>query len=247
MKKRIKQLLGLPLTRLHPDWTALSTIGPIYQPHTILDVGSNHGWFFHCWKDWCPEARIHAFEPRVEAAQKAIELYGDDSELTVNQVAVGDKLGEAEFNVLEGSKVASSFLEHDQKTWDAVAFKTGEITSRRVPIVTIDDYCSEQGIDSVYLMKIDVQGFEMNVLRGAEKSLSFIDHIFVESGIQSLYHDAPNFTDVFRFMKDHDYHLMGMRTWHRGNHVLMETDMLFRRNALAPPVDESVDRITESV
>ena len=101
VKKRIKQLLGLPLTSLHPDWAALSAIGPFYQPHTILDIGSNHGWFSHCWKDWCPEARIHAFELRVEAAQKTIELYGDDPELTVNQVAVGDKLGEAEFNVLE--------------------------------------------------------------------------------------------------------------------------------------------------
>jgi len=247
VKRQLKQFLEIPQTRLHPSWAALSPIGPIYQPHTILDVGSNYGWFFHCWKDWCPEARIHAFEPRVEAAQKSIELYGNDTELTVNQLAVGDKPGQAEFNVFEGSKVASSFLKHDQKTWDAVAFGTGEVTTRQVSVITIDDYCSGHGIDSIYLMKIDVQGFEMNVLHGAEKSLSFIDHVFVESGIQSLYQEAPNFTDVFRFMKNHDYHLMGMRTWHRGNHVLMETDMLFRRNTLAPPVDENIKRVTDSV
>ena len=246
IKNNLKILLGLPLTHLHPHWTALSSIGPLYRPHTILDVGSHHGWFFHCWKDWCPEARIHAFEPRVESARKSMELYGDDPELTVNMVAVGETPGQAEFHVLEDSRVSSSFLQHNQKTWDAVGYKTGEVTTRQVPVITIDGYCAQQSIDSVYLMKIDVQGYEMNVLRGTEKSLCFIDHIFVEAGIQPLYHDAPDFTDVYRFMKAHDFHLMGMRTWHRGNHVLMETDMLFRRNELAPPVDETIDRITEN-
>jgi len=246
-KSRIKKVMGMPMTHLHSDWAALSPIGPVYKPHTILDVGSNHGWFFHCWKDWCPDARIHAFEPRFEAAKKSIELYGDDPELTVNQVAIGDQISEAEFNVLEGSKVSSSFLKHNQKTWDAIAFETGDVTTRKVNVISIDDYCFGQSIDSVYLMKIDVQGFEMNVLRGAEKSLPFIDHVFVESGIQPLYLDAPDFTDIFCFMKAHDFHLMGMRAWHRGNHVLMETDMLFRRNGLEPPVGESIERITKSI
>jgi hypothetical protein len=38
---------------------------------------------------------------------------------------------------------------------------------------------------------------------------------------------------------------MGLRTWHRGNHVLMETDMLFRRNGLETGIDESVVKVTE--
>jgi len=43
---------------------------------------------------------------------------------------------------------------------------------------------------------------------------------------------------VHEFMTEQGFHLMDLRAWHRGNRVLMETDMLFRRNELAPTVDE---------
>lgn len=247
LKIHIKKNIGSPLTRLNENWSILQPIGPIFYNHAILDVGSHHGWFFHCWKDWCPDAEIHAFEPRKEAADVSLKLYGDDPTLVVNNVAVGEEEGEAEFQVLEGSKVSSSFLEHNQETWETVGFGTGEISRRTVPIITVDAYCAEHEIDSVYLMKIDVQGFEEKVLRGAKKTLPKIDHIFVESAIQPLYKDAPDFTDIYRFLHARGFHLMAMRAWHRGNHVLMETDMLFRRNDLAPPVDENIERVTESV
>jgi len=81
------------------------------------------------------------------------------------------------------------------------------------------------------------QGYELRALKGAIKTLKVTDYVFVESAIKPLYKDAASFTQVHEFMVAQGFHLMNFRAWHRGNNVLMETDMLFRRNELAPEVD----------
>jgi hypothetical protein len=129
--------------------------------------------------------------------------------------------------------------------WSEVKYRTGEILQTSVPVATLDDYIRREALDKIYLLKIDVQGYEMHVLRGTQQGLPRIDHIFVESAVRPLYRGAARFTEVFDFLAANGFHLIGMQGWHRGNHALIEVDMLFRRNELMPAVDESVVRITE--
>ena len=247
LKRRLKRQLGLPETRLHSDWAILAVIGPLTNQHVILDVGAHHGWFFHCWQDWCPAAEVHAFEPHPKSFEIAHQLFGKDARVRLNKAGVGSSLGELTFNVFSDSDVSSSFLTPEVQAWETLRYKTGSLSHITVPVTTLDAYVREHHLGRIYLVKIDVQGYEMHVLRGAEQSLSNIDHIFVEVGIERLYEGAPRFTEVFEFLTARGFHLMTMRAWHRGNHVLMETDMLFRRNELAPPVDESVVKVMEQV
>lgn len=245
VKAPVKAALGLPQTRLHQDWRILQPIGPVASPHVVLDVGAHAGWFFHCWQDWCPSAQVHAFEPYPESFEKMAALYGQDARVTLNRLGVGDACGSLSLQVMAESKVSNSFLSHRAQAWEEVRFRTGAISQLEVPVTTLDAYCAERSIARVYLLKIDVQGFELKVLEGARGTLPRTDHILVESAIRPLYHDAATFTQVVTFLQGHGFHLMALRAWHRGNHVLMETDMLFRRDELAPPVDISIDRATE--
>lgn len=247
LKTRIKRSLGIPLTRLHSDWSMLDAIGPVQCEHVVLDVGAHHGWFFHCWLDWCPSARVIAFEPFAESFETMQQLYGSGPRVKLTHAGVGSAVGMMQLNVLNDSKVSNSFLQPAEKAWRDIAYEHGEVSSVTVPVTTIDEVFKEEKLNNVYLVKIDVQGYEIEVLKGAEQSLSRIDHIFVESGIQRLYEGAPRFNDVFEFLTARDFHLMAMRTWHRGNRVLVETDMLFRRNDLASPVDPDVVRVYERV
>ena len=241
-RTRLKKALGLPSTRLHPDWEVLRSIGPCESPHLVLDVGAHHGWFFHCWLDWCPQAQVVAFEPTAESFRRANELYGSDPRVRLFQLGIGAQTGELSFNILADSQVSNSFLPPRQAVWEAIEYNTGAISQRRVPISTLDDFCAEQKIAGAYLLKIDVQGYELEVLKGAIGILPHVDHVFVEAGIQRLYEGAPSFAEVCLFMDAQGFHLMHLRTWHRGNRVLVETDLLFRRNDLAPPIDRDRDR-----
>jgi FkbM family methyltransferase len=247
VKAHIKRMIGRPMTRLHTEWKILEAMGPTPTPHVILDIGAHNGWFFHCWQDWCPAAEVHAFEPYPESFEAMRHLYGADPRVTLNQIGVGARPGELSFNVFGASKVSNSFLAPVEEAWNTLHYDTGSISKILVPITTIDDYIGSKKMNTIRLAKIDVQGYELQVLEGARNSLSQIDHILIEAGIERLYEGAPRFSDVFEFLQDHGFHLMSMRAWHRGNHVLMETDMLFRRNGLAPPVDDSVIKVMESV
>ena len=241
LKKAIKRRLGMPMTRLHRDWKILEPIGPVERPHVVFDVGAHEGWFFHCWKDWCPSAEIHAFEPAAEAFERSRALYGGDPSIVFNNAGVGRERGKLELKVMEDSAVSNSFLPHVAEAWKEIDYATGAISKRVVDVIALDDYARD--IPSIYLVKIDVQGFELEVLEGAKETLRKTDHVFVEAAIRPLYEGAPRFTDVFAFLEARGFHLMAMRAWHRGNHVLVETDMLFRRNELMPEVDRSVDKI----
>ena len=245
LKRRVKQALGLPTTRLHPDWSILRPIGPVDTPHVVVDVGAHGGWFFHCWQDWCPAAQVHAFEPYPPSFANMQAEYGSDSRVTLNRTAIGASAGELPLNVLSESLVSNSLLAPRAQAWEEVRYRTGEIRQVSVPVTTLDAYCGQHGIDRVYLLKIDVQGYELEVLRGAQAVLAGTDHVLVESAIRPLYENAATFSKVTEFMQAAGFHLMALRAWHRGNHVLMETDMLFRRDGLAPPVDERVVRVVE--
>ena len=242
IKNPLKKVLGLPPTRLNPDWEILRPIGPQESPHLVLDVGAHHGWFFHCWLDWCPQAQVVAFEPTAESFQRASELYSADPRVCLFQLGIGAQTGELSFNILADSQVSNSFLPPRQTAWDAIEYATGAISQRRVPVTTLDDFCAEQKIAGAYLLKIDVQGYELEVLKGASGILPRIDHVFVEAGIHRLYEGAPSFAEVCLFMESQGFHLMHLRAWHRGNRVLVETDLLFRRNDLAPPINPERDR-----
>ena len=247
VKTPLKRWLGLPATRLHADWSVLAPIGPVESEHVVVDVGSHVGWFLHCWKDWCPTASIHAFEPASEAHSKSVNLYGSDPSIVFNAVGVGSQSGVLDLKVCGDSTPSNSFLEPAKDGWDAIGYRTGPITRRSVPVVTLDEYCAQTRLQSIYLMKIDVQGFELEVLKGAVKTLRHTDYLFVESAIQRLYVDAATFTTVHDYLVGRGFHLMALRAWHRGNRVLVETDMLFRRNDLAPVFDPRVDKVSEEL
>lgn len=242
IKTRLKKRLGLPVTTLHADWRILAPIGPVFERHVLIDAGSHHGWFFHCWKNWCPGAVVHAFDAEPSAAARSLELYGADPDVHVVAMGLGRSRSEETFHVFEGSRVSSSFLKPEQKTWDEVDYQTGPLTERKVPVIALDDYAREQGLEEVYLLKIDVQGFEGEVLAGAEELLRRTRYVFVEAAIRPLYQGAPRFTAVFDYLDAQGFHLIAMRAWHRGNLTLVESDMLFRRNDLMPPIDPAIDR-----
>src|SRR5947207_12820694 len=115
-KRAIKSRLGMPMTRLHSDWKILEAIGPVERPHVVIDAGAHEGWFFHCWKDWCPQAEIHAFEPAIEAFERAKSLYRSDPALHIINAGPASARATLELHVLEPSRVSDSSLQRVEPT-----------------------------------------------------------------------------------------------------------------------------------
>jgi len=237
LKQAVKIVLGLPPARIHPDWQILAELGPLDYEHIVLDLGARNGWFFSSWQKFSPLARIYAFEPDKTAFNFLQNKYSDDPMIHLCHKGIGADESLQRFYHLAGSQVSSSFLKPDQKTWNDIKYQTGKIEEREIAVTTLDKYCDEHQIGDIYLIKIDIQGYEMQALKGANKTLKSTSYLMIESAIVPLYHDSASFTEVHDYMVTQGFHMMDFRAWHRGNKRLIEADMLFRRNDLAPEID----------
>lgn len=133
---------------------------------TILDIGANTGLFSLVAKAVNPEAMVHAFEPIERIAQMLQEnCEHNQFEVAVHTVAVSDTDGEAVIYDLPLSHHYVASL-HQQEAAHHYGRPSSELVQRRVPTVTLATFIQQQQITQVDLMKIDVEGHEVQVLAG---------------------------------------------------------------------------------
>lgn len=124
----------------------------------VLDVGANVGYYSLLAASRVgAEGKVIAFEPSPYCQRKFEETIRTNSisQIAVEGIALGDQSGSMEL-----------IVEHERLHSPSFLARHGDI-SYMVPVVTLDSWMKTSGIDHVDLAKIDVEGFEPNVIRGA--------------------------------------------------------------------------------
>lgn len=137
-------------------------------PHwkVALDLGANLGDWALTVNNLSPGCRVHCFEPSPRTVRTLrANLAGRDN-LVVHHLGVGDREGMLAFHDYGDGSVASSFLSREGSTGE----RAEQVVD--VPISTLDAFLDAQGVGSVDYAKIDTEGYEMPILRGAQRSLS---------------------------------------------------------------------------
>jgi FkbM family methyltransferase len=138
------------------------------KPLVIFDVGANRG-------DYVQLAlvqfanqplMIHAFEPSAAAFAELSRRWAARNEVVLSNTALGSEAGERTLYCdVAGSELGSLYqrlIEHHDL----------HLTSRElVRVETLDGYCAAHGIERIHLLKLDVEGHELEVLRGAGRML----------------------------------------------------------------------------
>lgn len=218
------------LARTRKNFPALEHVDLPRRP-VVIDVGAHAGYFSECVFAYRPHAKILAFEPLSGPCEEMRRrLSGYDA--TIESVALGRATRTAELDVRRFAE-ASSFLTNGRVIRDGVYdldFSTEEVVS--VSMVTLDDY--RPCFDRIDLIKLDVQGYEIEVLEGAAATIKRAVWVYAEAAFQELYVGAPLVDDLYRWMTAHNFELVEMTAFKAdsGGHLL-EADMLFR-NAPRP-------------
>ncbi len=162
-------LLGIPFTgSFEPGETEL--LSSILRPSdTVVDVGANFGWYTTLFSRRVgPGGMVHAFEPvppTFRELERNVRLNGSPANVRLNPVALGEKDGLLELHVPTriwlGPAFASAVRQHE-----------GPHVSYSCKVKTLDSYLEEAGTERVDLVKCDVEGGELDVLRGAARLLS---------------------------------------------------------------------------
>jgi len=140
------------------------------SPLCILDVGSNIGQFLGEVIQPLAAARIplrvHAFEPSPAAFQVLQAAFGDRADVSLNNFGLGRESGVFElFSNAAGSGLGS--LSRRRLDHFGIEFNASE----KVRIERLDDYCREHGVERIDLLKLDVEGHELDVLQGGARML----------------------------------------------------------------------------
>jgi FkbM family methyltransferase len=199
----------------------------------ILDVGANIGQFAvtaHCAN---PGASIHCFEPLAGCAARLLRLAQDYPRLTVHDHGLGAEAAEVEINVASnlGSSSILDFTDLQLESYPGVSV-TGKEAIRVETLDAIATLAMTQGRS---LLKMDVQGFELEVLKGAVKTLATIDAVYLEASFLPLYAAQPLASDLIVWLDGHGFGLAAVYNVDTGAGIMpKQADCLFlRKSALA--------------
>ena len=160
-------------------------------PATVLDVGANKGQFsaFAHYK-W-PYATIHAFEPIPGQADRYARVMGNRA--TLHRCALGAEAGRMNLHLASRTDSSSLLpLGDEQKR----LFNMTETAIIEVPVKRLDAELGGTQLDTPILLKIDVQGFEYEVLCGLGALAARIEWIYLEVSFVELYQGQKLFPAV---------------------------------------------------
>ena len=137
------------------------------QVGVLLDVGANSGAYSRLLHRLAPGAKIIAFEPHPTTFAVLQRNLINFPEITLINQAIGDSVGQLilyDFEFSDGSTQASL-------SESAVALFSSDIVKHPVDCTTIDKFMVSSNIDRIAFLKIDTEGHDLSVLRGASSAL----------------------------------------------------------------------------
>ena len=190
----------------------------------IFDVGANVGQSVKILKKIFPNAIIHCFEPDNNAYKILFKSYYNNETVKLNPFGLGEKNEHLEFNsYIETGKSSfyklnldTEFIKYKANVWGVDQKEYLDSTYQK-EIKTIDNYCEQNNIKKIDFLKIDTQGYEENVINGANKMIknNLIDVIQLELIFSSVYQKNINIYDIEKILIPNGYKLFG--TSHYGN------------------------------
>ena len=165
-------------------------------PATVVDIGVNHGQFLHLASRLWPGADIIGVEPNAALAEKANGIYAGNSRVRVAACAVGAEDGTIDLFVTANDQNSSihkpTAAFHNDRSNDGV------VRTDPVKLARLDGLLD--GAKGPMLLKIDVQGAELEVLQGAGDRLDDVTVVIIESPFEVSYDGAAGFDEIFRFL-----------------------------------------------
>jgi len=199
MKQVINNLLrraGFEISRVRTKNELVGRLSHVRElglnPGTVIDIGA-------AWGEWSKECNkvfkgmsYMLVEPLSEYKNSLRKVVEQISKAAYVQSALARESGDVTINVHPDLEGSSFYLEEEDSGVNG--------TPRAVSATTLDELCTSQNAVPPYLIKIDVQGAELDVLAGGEQAIKKVEYIILETSLFESYKGAPLIHDVVKFM-----------------------------------------------
>lgn len=198
---------------------------------TVIDVGANEGQFATLAHRLCPNATIVAFEPIPACHPELNRVLAAIPGATLFPVALGDSATRAWMNRSRFTP-CSSLLAGTENLGEDYP-DAAVIDKMEVQIARLDDILDAEALEPDVLIKLDVQGFEIPVIRGGPRVFSKACIVVTEvCFFRKLYANQPLFDDVYREIYDHGFQYRGNaeQMSRTSDGRIVEADAIFERD-----------------
>ena len=193
----------------------------------IFDVGANRGDITLKYLNLFPKAKIHSFEPFPKSYEIFINRHKKNTNVQLNKYALSSSIGRANLNINK-SVDTNSLLESKNigATSDKSCTSIGQL---EIETNTIDNYCIQHNINEIDILKIDVQGSEIEVLKGALNMLKKgnIKLIYTETYFKQQYVNQPLFHDISQLLYNHNFVLQDIYDPYFSKKNILWSDAIF--------------------
>lgn len=174
---------------------------------TVVDIGANRGQFALAARA-ISGAKVVSFEPLPEVAKIFRTVFADDSAVTLHVAAIGDKSEKKKIH-LSARDDSSSLLEIGEAQSSHFP-GTHEVGTLDVEVGTLDRYLAGEDILRPAMLKLDVQGFELQALAGCRNLIGNFDYIYCECSFVELYKGQKLAGEVICYLGELGFGLSGI-------------------------------------
>ena len=175
------------------------------NPETVIDIGSNKGQFVMLIEQLFPNKIIYSFEPILEVLEKQKKFFNYKKNIFFYNFALGSSTLTEDFYITKSAD-NSSFFKAKKNGNKNKKFEIKE--KKNIQIKTLDEVIINEKIIGPVLMKIDVQGYELEVLKGSENMLKKIEYILLEVSETEVYENQPLSDRIITFLQKRNYQIL---------------------------------------
>jgi FkbM family methyltransferase len=181
----------------------IQRLGACSPNPVCFDVGANVGQTVKELRRVFPKSPIHAFEPFAGTRAKLVAATHEDPLVKVVPLAMGSAPA-----ILQARPNPESLM----SSLVATSAHASNLPIESIQIGTLDAYCKEQGIQTVDVLKTDTEGYDLEVLKGAEGLLAAqrVGYIYVEVTFIPEDDQHTGFPGVFQLLSSHGYDFLGL-------------------------------------
>lgn len=174
----------------------------------VVDIGANRGQFALAVRRWARKARVISFEPLPGPAAVFRRVFSGDAAVVLHVAAVGSRTERGTMHV--SARDDSSSLLPISPLQSEMFPGTGEVATVDVSVAPLDTFVTAEDIAAPAMLKLDVQGFELDALIGCESLLPCFDWVYCECSFVELYSGQKLAADVIAWLAARGFNLKGI-------------------------------------
>ena len=217
----------------------------LYRINLVVDVGANVGQFGKRIRRLGYDGAIHSFEPVKQSFNELTQVARSDHKWYVHNFGLGESRSSALINVSQMS-VFSSLLPLNRYASELFSGESRVNHQEQVEIDTLDNFLASEILKSGTnaFLKMDTQGYDLNVFAGARKCLPNVSCVLSEISFVPIYEGMPHFLESLQIYENNGFSVSGLYIVSRNERdlSLVEMDCMLvnraRLSALARSVPE---------